>query len=378
MTTRLRVVVDQMIGPIPTGIGRYTHELTRELVNTAPPGCVVEGIVSALPPEKIEALELQLPGLAKLHKAALPRRELMATWQLGIAPGFSNGLVHAPGLMAPLVKHNRDYDATQIVVTVHDTLAWTHPKSLTPARVAWTKAMVKRARKHADAVVVPSHAVAERLAEIVDLDDRVRIIGGAAGANLEVPSDADRRAAKLGLPDEYILVVGTLDPRRGLTDLITALGLPGAPDLPLLILGPDTWGDITVAEAADEAGLSDGRVRALGFVSESDLAVVLSRATVFVHPSTHEGFGLPILEAFRFGIPVIHSDDQALVEVAGGAGLVVEHSGKGYPERLSAALANVLGDSELRSRLSVLATDRERAFSWRDSAERVWQLHADL
>jgi len=377
MTTRLRVVIDQMLGPAPSGVGRYTHELTRQLIATAPPGCVVEGIVSALPPEKVQEVETKLPGLGTLHKAALPRRELMAAWQLGIAPGFSSGMVHATSLMAPLVRHDREYDGTQIVVTVHDTLAWTHPRSLTPAKVAWQKGMLKRARKHADAVVVPSHAVAERLAEIVDLDDRVRVIGGAAGVNLEVPSDADRRAAKLKLPDQYILAVGTLDPRRGITDLITALGQTGAPDLPLLILGPDNWGEITVAEAADDAGLPDGRVRALGFVSEANLAVVLDRATVFVHPGMHEGFGLPILEAFRFGVPVVHSDDAALVEVAGGAGLVVEH-GKGYSQRLAATIASVLGDDDLRMRMSVLGRDREKAFSWRDSAERVWQLHADL
>ena len=68
----------------------------------------------------------------------------------------------------------------------------------------------------------------------------------------------------------------------------------------------------------------------------------------------------------------------ALVEVAGGAGVAVELDGKGYPERLAAALTATLSDTERLRRLGVLATDRERAFSWRDSAERVWQLHADL
>jgi glycosyltransferase involved in cell wall biosynthesis len=261
---------------------------------------------------------------------------------------------------------------------VHDTLAWTHPKSLTPATVAWNKAMLKRARKHADAVVVPSHAVAERLADIVDLGDRVRVIGGAASDDLVVPDDADERAERLGLPDEFLLTIGTLDPRRGLTDLITALGLPGAPDLPLLILGPDTWGELAVATVADEAGLPDGRVRALGVVDDSDLAVLLDRATLFVHPGRQEGFGLPIIEAFRFGTSVVHSDDAALVEVAGGAGVAVELDGKGYPERLGAAIAATLSDTDRLRRLGVLASDRERAFSWRDSAERVWQLHADL
>ncbi|PSL38772.1 glycosyltransferase involved in cell wall biosynthesis [Labedella gwakjiensis] len=378
MNVVLRVVVDHLATPVPTGIGRYTRELTRGLIETAPPRCAVEGIVSALPPEKIDDLESQLPGLAELHRTTLPRRELAAAWQLGIAPTLANGMIHAPGLLAPLVKHETASDGTQIVVTVHDTLAWTHAKSLTPATVAWNRAMLKRARKHADAIVVPSHAVAERLADIVDLGDRVRVIGGAASEDLVVPGDADARTERLGLPPEYLLTIGTLDPRRGLTDLITALGLPGAPDLPLLILGPDTWGELAVATVADEAGLPEGRVRALGVVDDADLAVLLDRATLFVHPGRQEGFGLPIIEAFRFGTPVVHSDDAALVEVAGGAGVAVELDGKGYPERLAAAISSTLSDPERLRRLGVLAADRERAFSWRDSAERVWQLHADL
>jgi glycosyltransferase involved in cell wall biosynthesis len=76
---------------------------------------------------------------------------------------------------------------------------------------------------------------------------------------------------------------------------------------------------------------------------------------------------------------VIHSDDPALLEVAGGAGISVERSSKKeYPERLAVALASVVNDKLLASRLRQLSLDRARAFSWRDSAERVWQLHADL
>ncbi|MGG7509590.1 glycosyltransferase family 4 protein [Plantibacter sp. YIM 135249] len=377
--TTLRVIVDQIAAPVPGGIGRYTEELTRELIASAPAGCEVEGIVSALPKEKLDAVEATLPGLARLHRTTLPRRELSAAWQLGIVtPGLQTGMVHAPGMLAPLTRHDRVNDGNQIVVTVHDTLAWSHPESLTPFSVAWQKAMVKRARKHADAIVVPTHAVAEELRSIVDFGDRIRVIGGAAASALTLPTDSDGRARTLDLPDSYLLTMGSLDPRRGVTELITGLGRPGAPDLPLLIVGPDTWGDITLAEVADEAGLPEGRVRALGFLDDADLAVVLDRASAFVYPSLAEGFGLPLVEAFRFGTPVIHSDSPALVEVGGGAGVVVETGAKGYPERLVAAIDSVLGDTDRRHQLRVLGMDREQAFSWRDSAERVWQLHADL
>lgn len=377
----LRVVVDQMVAPVPGGIGRYTEELTRALIATAPAECDVEGIVSSSPPAQYDLIEAALPGLANLHKTTLARRELAAAWALGVTASSGTGLIHAPGLLAPLRRHSRAEDGTQIVVTLHDVLAWTHPSSLTPTTVAWTKGMLKRARKHADAIVVPSHAVATQLTEIMDLGDRVRVIGGAGGRGLVLPNSdvVEERLQALGLPSQYILTSGSLDPRKAVTALITALGLPGAPDLPLIVLGPDTWGELDLASVADEAGLEPGRVRALSGLSESDLAVVIARASVFVYPSLEEGFALPIIEAFHLGTPVVHSDAPALVEASGDAGVAVERAdAKEYPARLSNAVNRVLGDSELRGRMTVFGADRSRAFSWRDSAERVWQLHADL
>ena len=377
----LRVVVDQMVAPVPGGVGRYTEELTRALIATAPAECNVEGIVSSSPPAQYELIEAALPGLANLHKTTLARRELATAWALGVTASSGIGLIHAPGLLAPLRRHNRADDGTQIAVTLHDVLAWTHPASLTPTTVAWTKGMLKRARKHADAIVVPSHAVARQLTEIMDLGDRVRVIGGAVGRGLVLPAIplVEERLQALGLPSQYILTSGSLDPRKAVTALITALGLPGAPDLPLIVLGPDTWGELDLASVADEAGLAAGRVRALSGLSDSDLAVVIARASVFVYPSLEEGFALPIIEAFHLGTPVVHSDAPALVEAAGDAGVSVERSEpKEYPARLADAINRVLGDSVLRGQMTVFGGDRSRAYSWHDSAERVWQLHADL
>jgi glycosyltransferase involved in cell wall biosynthesis len=377
--TLLRVIVDQMVAPVPGGIGRYTEELTRELITTAPADCAVEGIVSSSPQEKYDLVTERLPGLESLYKTTLSRRELATAWQLGLTTSPGGGMIHAPSLLAPLRKHDRVNDHNQIAVTIHDVVPWTHPETLTPHGVNWHKAMAKRARKHADAIVVPTHAVAEQLSEFIDFGDRVRVIGGAVSSQLRIADDAFDRAEELKLPSEFILAVGTLEPRKGLVPLITGLGLPGAPDLPLLIVGPQGWGDLDVAAVADEAGLSEGRVQALGFVSDSDLALLLSRATAFVYPSLAEGFGLPVLEAMSLGTPVIHSDAPALLEVAGGAGLAVpREDASGYPERLATAIARVVNDRSLAGSMRLLGLDRARAFSWRDSAERVWQLHADL
>jgi glycosyltransferase involved in cell wall biosynthesis len=177
-----------------------------------------------------------------------------------------------------------------------------------------------------------------------------------------------------------VLAVSSLKPRKGLSSLIRAMSIPGVPRLPLVIVGPQEWHGQRISTVAMEAGLAENRVIVLGTLSDPDLAVVFHRASVFVCPSLAEGFGLSLLEAFTFGTPAIHSDDPALVEVSGGAGISVplEWKGDTYPERLARALMHVIGDEALRQRLSVSGTDRARAYSWRDSAERVWQLHADL
>lgn len=380
--TTLRVVVDELIGDAPGGARRYTEELTRQLIATAPAGCQVEGIVPNVSDDVVDDLRMRLPGIAAITTLPLARRELVMAWQSGLKLGGVSGMVHAPSLLAPLRKHDRANDGDQIAVTIHDVLPWLHPDSLGSANALWHKAMAKRARKHADAIVVPTHAIADQLAEFIDFGDRVRVIGGAPATTLRLPADADERAARLGLPDRYALTLGSIMPRKGIAPLIRAVALPDAQDIPLIIAGPDRYGDGSATGVAAAAGLPEDRVRALGHLDDADLAVALDRATVFVFPSLAEGFGLPIVEAFKFGLPVIHSDDPALVEVAAGAGLAVERPDSpddpAYSERLAAAIGRVLTDDELRSRLGILAADRARAFSWRDSAERVWQLHADL
>ena len=130
--------------------------------------------------------------------------------------------------------------------------------------------------------------------------------------------------------------------------------------------------------------MPDWKVRALGRLSDEDLAVVMRRATVFVFPSRAEGFGLPVIEAFALGTPVIHSDAPALLEVSADAGLAVPladaegDDAAGYPQRLAEAISRVVGDDNLRATMRTLGQDRARAYSWTASAEKVWQLHADL
>ncbi|MBC7724666.1 MAG: glycosyltransferase family 4 protein [Burkholderiaceae bacterium] len=361
-------------------MGRYAEELTRELIRTAPAGCQVSGVVSSSLESDYERVHTLLPGLADLFKSALARRELQFAWQHGVTRLPGSGMVHATSLMAPLSKHDRvNNTGDQTVVTVHDVVAWTHPHTMSPRQASWAKGMARRAFKYADAVVVPTHTVAAQLGEILDFGERIRVIPGAVSSKLSVPIDADDRAAAIGLPARYILSAGTLDPRKGIEPLIRSLASEADAGLPLLIAGPAGYNAPDAAAIAEAAGVDADRVVLLGRLPDADLSVALDRATVFAFPSIAEGFGLPMVEAFHFGTPVVHSDDPAVVEVAAGAGLCVPlDDTEGYPDRLAAAIATIADDDALAQRLSFAGLDRAANFSWRNAAQQVWQLHADL
>ncbi|WP_414171176.1 glycosyltransferase [Clavibacter tessellarius] len=207
MTTTLRVIIDQLTGPTPGGMGRYAEDLTSAIVAATPSGCEVEGVVSAVTPEQTADLEQRLPGLARITRVPLPRRELSRAWQLGLPTPGTSGMVHAPGLLAPLRRHDRVNTNDQIVATIHDVNAWTHPESMTSASVSWTKAMAKRARKHADAVVVPSHALAEEARP-------VRRPGRPRARHRRRREPADRPAGGPGRARRGARPAGRLPPHR--------------------------------------------------------------------------------------------------------------------------------------------------------------------
>jgi len=221
--------------------------------------------------------------------------------------------------------------------------------------------------REAAVVVVPTRAVAGELARAVGLRDPL-VLGEGVSGELAVPTDAAARAAVLSLPERYLLTVATLEPRKGLDVLLAALAAPGAPDLPLLCVGQPGWGGLDLHQLAASAGFAPGRVRVLGRVPDSELAVLLDRATALVVPSRAEGFGLPLLEAMAAGTPVVTSDAAALVEVGAGAARVSQLE----PAALAAALAEVAGDDGLRAAMVAAGLRRAADFSWDAAAAALW------
>jgi glycosyltransferase involved in cell wall biosynthesis len=122
-------------------------------------------------------------------------------------------------------------------------------------------------------------------------------------------------------------------------------------------------------------GLDPARVRVLGRLSDADLAVTLDRATVLISPSRAEGFGLPVVEAMAAGTPVISSDAPALVEVGGGATVVVPREDSAA---LAAAMAELVSDEARRKVLVAAGLRRAEKYSWSAAADRLWQLYSEL
>lgn len=332
-------------------------DLTFGLVATAPSGCSVDAIVPS-------GADVSIRGVEDVRTLSLARRELAASWQLGFAPGVGGGLIHSPSLLAPLVRHDRVHDNNQTTVTVWDLAAWDAPDSLSKATVAWQRAMLRRAVKHADAVVVPSHAIAERLAELVKLGDRIRVIAGAAPRGFAVPTDSAQRRDDLSLPDRYVVLTGSAETlSEGFRGAVAA-------DIDAVVLDATEGAEPHLAELASAVGLPERRAHIRGALSADDRAAVLAAAETFVATDSLLAWPWRAVEAMTVGTPVVAVESGVHHDViADGGRLAPEHA-------LADAIADAVGPAG--ERLRVLAADRSRAFSWAGAAERVWGLHADL
>ncbi len=361
MTTVLRVVLDQIVDVVDADTAEASVEVARALVATAPSRCEVMPVV---PADGVAAAQA-VPGLTEPLRAPFPRTGLVTSWPMGISGGVAGGLIHAPTLVAPLVKHDRAHENDQTVVTLWDLAAWETPGLLPRATVLAHRALLKRAEKHADAVVVPAYAVADRLREIAPkLSSRTRVISGAAPEGFRVPTDAVGRRRALGVPDRVAVVAGGTEEQ--LQSVLSSIA--GEKTATVVIL--DEPAD--VAGAVKAAGLSADRVVEPGRLEAADRAAVLDAAVLLIALSELTAFPWRAVEAMALGVPVVAADSPVHREVLDEGARVAPF------DQLREAANEVLASPEELHRWAVRSGDRGRAFSWRDHAERVWALHAEL
>jgi glycosyltransferase involved in cell wall biosynthesis len=198
---------------------------------------------------------------------------------------------------------------------------------------------------------------------ITDVKERYGIRGLGRG-------EATRRAIETG--GDYLLYLGTLQPRKNLIRLVEAFALlqPLSVDLRLVLAGKRGWHCDDLTARVRSLGLS-GRVVFPGYVDDDDKAALISGATALVYPSLYEGFGLPVLEAMACGTPVLTSNVSSLPEVAGDAALLVNPLDV---DDISAGMSRLITDADLRRSLVIEGYAQVRKFSWANAAHQVLQV----
>ena len=176
----------------------------------------------------------------------------------------------------------------------------------------------------------------------------------------------------------YLLTVGDLQPRKNQIGLIRAFAemIRAYPQLPhhLVLAGKETWFSSRIRSAATDSDVAD-RIHLVGFVTDDDLLRLYNGCDVFVFPSFYEGFGLPVLEAMACGRAVACSNTSALPEVADSAALLFDpHS----TAEMTRAMLDLVLDTDLRSRMERLGTQRASQFSWQKTAEKTLEIYYDV
>ncbi len=278
------------------------------------------------------------------------------------------------------------WNVGKVVVTLHDTMALTHPDYFFPTRLGrwawWLKetACVRRA----DRVVTVSQTARRDIAGYFRLpEERITVVPEGPAAPFTPAPDGPESAEVLrryGLDParRQLLYVGGLSPHKNLVRLIEAFARLDAPDVDLVLVGDP--GDVfhthvpELRAAVARTGCGD-RIRLPGFVPDAELAHLYRRAYALVQPSLFEGFGLPAVEAMACGTPVVCSRAGSLPEVVGDAGWFFEPTDVGS---ITDTMAGLLADPEIRDRLAARALRRAARYRWDAAARALWGVFDEL
>jgi glycosyltransferase involved in cell wall biosynthesis len=256
-------------------------------------------------------------------------------------------LLHCPTFRAPLRS------PFPLVITVFDLAILRFPEAFNRWTRTYSRFLVPRAVRAAGRVITISDFTKREVIELVGVpEERIRVIPLAAGDVFGPEGSA--------VAGDFVLAVGTLEPRKNLTRLAEGARRVG---LELRVVGARGWGGVQ----ADGAG-----VRWLGHVPDAELAELYRGALCVAYPSLYEGFGLPVLEAMACGAPVVTSRGSATEEVAEGAAVLVDPAD---PASIAAGLEEAIGR---REELAQLGRERAAHFSWDRVAEQTVDVYREL
>lgn len=295
----------------------------------------LRGLLAGL--EAVPDVELRRLEFGGASRASTLARDTL--WYLGALPLQARRLdvLHCPTHRGPLRS------PAPLVVTVHDLAVFRHPDAFNRWARVYGRLVVPRVVAAARRVIAVSEFTKRELVELLRVpEERIRV----------VPNGIDGAFAPDGpaAGGDYVLAVGTLEPRKNLPRLAEAARRA---DVELRVVGARGWGDVR---------LRGNGVRWLGELPDAELAALYRGARCFAYPSLYEGFGIPVLEAMACGAPVVTSAGGATEEVAGGAAVLVD------PLDASSIAAGIRAAADRRAELARRGLERARRFTWADSA----------
>jgi glycosyltransferase involved in cell wall biosynthesis len=297
----------------------------------------LRNLLAALEQEAgLELRPYRFPGSSRVAKIARD-----TTWYLGALPvaARKDDVLHVPGHRGPLLS------PAPLVVTIHDLAVFRHPEAFNRWTRTYSRTFLPRLARSATRVIAVSDFTAQEAVELLGVEEeRVRVIPHG----VEAPFEPEGAVAE----GDYLLAVGTLEPRKNLPRVVLAAERAG---VELRVVGAHGWGDVGVESA--------------GFVSDDELARLYRGAACLVYPSVYEGFGLPVLEAMACGTPVVTSRNTALAELSGDAAVLVD------PRDVDAIAAGIEEAVRRRDELRAAGLERARSFTWEAAAHSTAEVY---
>lgn len=311
-----------------------------------------------------------LPFLPGTFWLCTDLRRMIAKDQLDLFWGPEHIL--PPSLPASMVR----------VVTIHDMVWKKFPETVGTFNRLTKRLLLDRSIQEASILIAVSNSTALDARCLLDIpQSKIRVIynGVTPMFRPHPPGDsAHFMARKYNVSREYILALGTIEPRKNIQTLVEAIkilrerfGLRHQ----LVLAGSKGWKSSPIYGSLDRVGLTHGEVVFPGYIEEGDLPKAYSGAKVFVMPSLYEGFGLPLLEAMACGVPVVTSDACALVEIGGDATISVPAR---RADLLAEAVNRVTRDVALRKTMIERGYGRARQFCWETSAQQLLGLFEEV
>lgn len=349
-----------------TGIGRYTIEMCRALSKIDDVSLYLYS-PSEIPNDIMKILPTGIFRIKK-YKGAIWRQFWSETYLPYWAKKDRIDIFWGPSHRLPYFLPSTIPQA----VTIHDLVWKYHSKTMAFTTLLLDRLQMPLALKQADHIIAASHSTAQDILKEFNVDkNRLSVV--TLGSNHLQKAPESNQLQSIGISSPYCLFVGTMEPRKNLKNLLKAYSL--LPDDVknnhcLIIVGGKGWGGIDVHETINNLKLSSC-VKVLGYVNETILTQLYKYAQFLAFPSLYEGFGLPIVEAMSYGIPILTSNNSSMKEIAETIGVLVEPLDV---NSIKSALLTLILNKDLRNELSRKTKQERGKYNWDIAGQKLFNI----